>query len=418
MKRFILFFWIVFFSNCSQQHTQHLSDFYSEVPFRMDDGIFIEAVWDKDTIPTLVDNHSPSWINKKALEKIKATPTGDSYSTTTADGRNINGEVYEVKNVRIGNATFPSVSVYLIDNGSDRPAAVLGEDVLREGALKIDFKEKKLTLSNKDLDRSGAYEIKSNFNREGISLSVTFRENISEEIYLDIAYNNEVLLPANDFEKILKGRRPGKQQLQFSTPSGSQLIETSLIPDTINIDGKNFPTLLTSNVVATEKLIGLAFFRRFRYMIVDYRNKKLLVADRQEESGADDFRFLKNHDTTIVYSVDEISSEGSEVKVRYVNKFIRKAHWTIFEETGRREVNYEFFSSGTIGVTDKVYKYKTTFNKIESPNDIVLQDSTSYKLNFLGEPQTPLKDNFTNLYSELKANVPFVISENKLSESK
>ena len=44
----------------------------------------------------------------------------------------------------------------------------------------------------------------------------------------------------------------------------------------------------------------------------------------------------------IIFSIEGLSSEGSEVKARYINDTIKEAQWDIFGETGRTTIKYSF----------------------------------------------------------------------------
>lgn len=411
--KLFLFLSLFVIAQCSTQEHQKLPNFHVEVPFKMYDGILIDAVWGEDTIVTMIDNHSPTWINIKAFDKIKPQLSDYTYRTTTADGTVISGKVYEAKNLRIGSATFPSVFVYLIDDSSSRPTAVIGEDILIKGAVKLDFRQHLLTFSNTGLNFENTYPVKSDFDEKGVSMTVTFSNNVSEQVYVDLAYNHGILLPEKEFERATaRNESKGKLDMQFSTPAGNRVLETLLVWDSVVIDRRYYGAQIASNKMATEKLIGLGFFSQFRYLTMDYQNRRLLVAPYEESQGQQDFKFLKNYDTTIVYSIEGLSAEGSEVTVRYVNKIIRDAVWIIYGETGRREITYMFFD-GFVKAIDKTYQFRTHFSEVNSSDDVSLKDSISYTLDFEGHIRTPVKVGFVNLYPDLKDSIPFALLGNK-----
>ncbi|MBO9571386.1 MAG: hypothetical protein J7497_04145 [Chitinophagaceae bacterium] len=116
-------------------------------------------------------------------------------------------------------------------------------------------------------------------------------------------------------------------------------------------------------------------------------------------------------DTVISFSVEGLSSEGSEIKAHYINDTITEAQWDIFGETGKTTIKYVFFKNGYIQATEKQYLYKVQISDVKSPNDITLKDTISYLLDTGGIIKTVIDKDFTDVYPGFKSKVPLVLKE-------
>ncbi|RYF97566.1 MAG: hypothetical protein EOO07_39435, partial [Chitinophagaceae bacterium] len=126
-------------------------------------GIEVPMMWSNRIIQTSIDNHSPSWLNKKALQQTKHIKSDATYNTTTVDGANIKGDVYLIDTVGFGPFYSTSVPVYLIDNGSNEAEGVIGDDVLSNTVVGIFFNRRTLTLSSDLFDFGETTELNSDF---------------------------------------------------------------------------------------------------------------------------------------------------------------------------------------------------------------------------------------------------------------
>lgn len=120
-------------------------------------------------------------------------------------------------------------------------------------------------------------------------------------------------------------------------------------------------------------------------------------------------------DTVISFSIEGLSSEGSEIKAHYINDTITEAQWDIFGETGKTSIKYDFFKNGNIQATERQYSYKVQISDVKSPNDITLKDSISYLFDTSGIVKTVIDKGFTDVYADFKAKVPLVLKKKKLS---
>lgn len=68
------------------------------------------------------------------------------------------------------------------------------------------------------------------------------------------------------------------------------------------------------------------------------------------------YNILPGKDTLITYNIEDISTEGAEAKVNYVNGKIAKSVTNIYGETGQSTIIYEF-DTDKIKVSETKYSY-------------------------------------------------------------
>ena len=95
------------------------------------------------------------------------------------------------------------------------------------------------------------------------------------------------------------------------------------------------------------------------------------------------YNILPGKDTLITYNIEDISTEGVEAKVNYVNGKIAKSVTNIYGETGQSTIIYEF-DTDKIKVSETKYSYKSDIKKIRSDKDMLLDYNISYSIDFKG----------------------------------
>ena len=123
-------------------------------------------------------------------------------------------------------------------------------------------------------------------------------------------------------------------------------------------------------------------------------------------------------DTTISFSIDGLSAEGSEAVVHYIFDTISTAEWNIYGETGQWMIRYKFLKNGTIKAFEKNYSYKSTLTTVKSDKDKILKSSIQYVLDTNGVLLTKVnRQDFVNVYSDFKENVPMILSKGVKSKN-
>ncbi|MDE3214520.1 MAG: hypothetical protein KGM98_14925 [Bacteroidota bacterium] len=246
-------------------------------------GIMIPTYWgaNKVKVDLLWDNNSPTWANKKVIQIGKSIKNskGYFYSTSTADGTPIHGNIYTCDSICIKGVTFLNIPFYCIH---DPNLGAFGDNLISKGIWEINFKEKKIIFAS-DIDSlpdiKNAEVLPTSFTNNIIKLLIQFRNNIAEEVQVDFGFNGSTMVPEKDFRKLSKGNyQTYNRNLRFSTPTNIDTLETNFSFDTIQIEKHKFKTFISSNKVAREKLMGLGFFRQFNFVILDFLNKAFYLS--------------------------------------------------------------------------------------------------------------------------------------------
>ena len=110
-----------------------------------------------------------------------------------------------------------------------------------------------------------------------------------------------------------------------------------------------------------------------------------------------------NHDTTIIYDIDNLSSEGAEARVLYVDGKIKESTTYIYGAGGKTEIEY-IFASSFIRVREQTYLYQdTSLNKLDTLNVI------RYKIDYRGNVVGKKLSQYTDMFEEFKRAVPFIL---------
>ena len=139
-------------------------------------------------------------------------------------------------------------------------------------------------------------------------------------------------------------------------------------------------------------------------------NSKLLTPPKVAE--------IVKRDTTILFDIEGLSSEGCEAKAFYIKGIIKKIDISCCYVLGKAESTLIFDENEKITVKEKNYKYKTTMSEVKSNSDIILENEFSYKINFKGDiierPQNIPDAIINNFYVDIKNQIPFVLTENNM----
>lgn len=91
-------------------------------------------------------------------------------------------------------------------------------------------------------------------------------------------------------------------------------------------------------------------------------------------------------DTVVEYSLEGISSEGTSVMVKYVDREISSAIITAYGCSGQVQIEYLFDKQKKmIRVREKRYNYQKPITEVESAEDMILAHDMHYCINLEGE---------------------------------
>lgn len=112
-------------------------------------------------------------------------------------------------------------------------------------------------------------------------------------------------------------------------------------------------------------------------------------------------------DTTIVYFIEGISSEGTEATVRYTNGKMSFAKIILCGDMGQIRIEY-IFMKDRIGVCEKVYSYTKPISGID--NKLFEEYELKYFIDYKGKRiQLYIEIPYTDVYTEFVKVVPFNI---------
>ncbi len=115
-------------------------------------------------------------------------------------------------------------------------------------------------------------------------------------------------------------------------------------------------------------------------------------------------------DTTVTYSIEGLSAEGSELKAHYVQDTIRNITWNLYGETGQSIIKYVFLKNGLVSAEEKNYVYEKSITEVNDPGDMKLRSHLKYTVDTAGKLLTDVDDpDFVNVFNEMKAHVPFIL---------
>ena len=294
---YTLFIYIILIlKGCALQNTpQTIAEpkpYKTEVPFQFDNkGILISTFWGtgKKEYKLYLDNHSPTWANDYVLHSSASVLKSKNflYHTTTADGKVIEGDVYICNSMAIGAVNFKNIALYNISNKTNegRVDGAIGENIMAEGIWKIDFNQQLLTVSSAIDSIKGMEQaelLPAAFTEKGIEIEVSFRNNSKEKFELDLGYNGSLIMPAREFASVTAGnKKTFTEARRFSTPAGASTVENTIVRDSIRVGRQHFATLISTNKLVKEKLIGLDFFNQFEFVVIDYINKAVYLSKKR-----------------------------------------------------------------------------------------------------------------------------------------
>jgi hypothetical protein len=88
-------------------------------------------------------------------------------------------------------------------------------------------------------------------------------------------------------------------------------------------------------------------------------------------------------DTTITYSIEGLSAEGSELEAHYIRDTIKEVTWKLYGETGQSVIKYIFLNK-VVMAEEKNYVYEKSITEVNNEGDIRLKSQLNYVLDTSG----------------------------------
>ena len=119
-----------------------------------------------------------------------------------------------------------------------------------------------------------------------------------------------------------------------------------------------------------------------RDIAVNTQPENQTMVKKQSEPG---------RDTTITYSIEGLSAEGSELEALYIRDTIKEVTWKLYGETGQSVIKYVFLNK-VVMAEEKNYVYEKSITEVNNHSDMKLKSQLNYVLDTSsdGELQHPL----------------------------
>jgi len=248
-------------------------EFKTAMAFEIRDGkLFIPTYWGKEKVKQLLafDTHAPTWADSSILNNNNSVSRINNllFRTTTIDGTKLTGSIYRCDSIRLGSVRFDKVIIYNIPSDSNGLntrglKAVFGDNLISMGIWKIDFNNSLITFASSldSIDLQNSTKLPAEFSDNIISIDAVFPNGNHKKLAVDFGYSGSLILSRTQFAEMISSEKPD-----------------SVSNQRINIGNRKYAAILHFSETIKESLLGLGFFRQFKFVILDYRNKSIYVS--------------------------------------------------------------------------------------------------------------------------------------------
>ncbi|OFY83539.1 MAG: hypothetical protein A3F72_13020 [Bacteroidetes bacterium RIFCSPLOWO2_12_FULL_35_15] len=265
--------------NLSKTHT-------TTIPFiEKENKLYIDVYFGKNKIKKVLvfDTDAPfsadeSITNDTSFSKII---NGKTSKINTVNGKKSTVNHYVANEISIGDISFNQVEMWEHQN-NNLNNGLFGSNVLKTGIWQINFVKHTLTFADnieliKDLKSYIKIPIHIN-EKNQIMVDLNFDEIIIKDIAVDFGFNLTVALSKVDFDLIDSNHKA--IVATGSSNSSNDKVRTNfytLKNKKYLIGNTEFKTDIFSNDINRKNLIGVAFFKQFDILILDYKNRNLYI---------------------------------------------------------------------------------------------------------------------------------------------
>ena len=267
--------------------------FKTEIPFQMyKNQIFLPVLFRKEGITRMMklDNHAPFSLRTSVVNNNKAIDKVGKFlvNKPTPDGKKIDNIFYMTDSISIGKLNFNHVILNDIPNqleldSNQKYDGLFGKNIMKKGIWKIDFENKTITITSSidSLKTNIPLEkIVANFTKtDKIQFDILFKNELYEKIDMDLGYNGMLIIPKENFDKVDEKHKAVVKEGYTITVAGKQTVTNyNLDLVGIKIGDKDFDVTLRSTNNMRGKLLGVGFFSKFKFIVIDYLNKDFYIS--------------------------------------------------------------------------------------------------------------------------------------------
>jgi hypothetical protein len=264
-------------------------NFKVAIPFEFKDkkSIVLPVYFAKENVTRHLkfDNHAPTLLQLAQVNDNSSFQyVGKSFiKSSTPEGGKIDDVAYLTDSVQVGGINFNHVLLTAAPNVNFD--GLFGINTMRLGIWKIDFETQQLTFAS-SLDSIPNLQetntIPAHFNKwNKITLPITFQNNKTEKIDVDLGYNKGIIVSQKLFSEIDVDNKAIVEPSEITSATGTSKITLRRLDKMdIKIGENNYTTSLRTNEKITKriKLIGLEFFTAYKFVVFDFINKAIYVS--------------------------------------------------------------------------------------------------------------------------------------------
>jgi len=215
-----------------------------------------------------------------------------SIKVQTTSGEQFERQYYRADSVYLGGVlvTNPSFikmpkSNKAADTSYPRFDGILGMSLLRNGVWKIDFEQNLLTFAS-NIDSITGIDDKVLFaesNLFDLFKTTVAMDGFSGKVSVDFGANLGMMLPLDDMKQLNHYSQATTKTGTMKTAAGVSAITTYRLPaEQIRINDHSYTVRVVGSKDQSDAVIGLDFFRQFKYVIIDYPKGKLYVGAQND----------------------------------------------------------------------------------------------------------------------------------------
>ena len=253
-------------------------------------GIIINTYWgeQKTHHVLFLDNLSPSWIDTSVSNHENSLVKSSilKFKTLTADGTRVRGDVAYCDSLLFEGVQFKSVPFYVMPNNFghlNTDDGVFGGDLMSTGIWEIDFRRRILIFTSELdslQDMANSEILPTVFNKDYIKIEVELGKGVVKTAAVDLGYHGDIILPMEDYLAIRTSNKKFSRPSKFTTPASESVVNDLFFFDTVKLNNNWFHVMISSNEKVKERLIGVEFFDRFDFVVIDFKHRKIHISKK------------------------------------------------------------------------------------------------------------------------------------------
>jgi hypothetical protein len=213
-----------------------------------------------------------------------------SLNLNTTSGEKIDRAYYMADSIYLGNVLATNVSMMQLPETRQAQAdttypyfdGILGVSIMRPGIWKIDFEHNILTFTS-SMDSLANTANKTLFAQSDLfdifKTEVTF-DGLHTKMSVDLGANSSIMISEKEMKQLKHFSKSEVKESNIKTAAGiSKRTFYKLTNEQAVVNNHPYNVSVTGHKDQSTPIIGLNFFRQFKYIIIDYPAGKLYVGE-------------------------------------------------------------------------------------------------------------------------------------------